>query len=420
MWRSLWRSTLPEQASPAFPSGANEPSRVGQALLEWFAAQQRDLPWRRDVTPYRVLVSEIMLQQTTVATVAPRFEKFLERFPTIQHLATADDAVLLEAWSGLGYYRRARLLRETARALELRGGEWPRTAAELQRLPGIGAYTSGAVASIAFGEAAPAIDTNVRRVMGRFLDAPDAGDARYHQAVLALMAGAEHPGNINQALMEVGATICTPRAAHCGRCPLRIACATAGTRCGKAGQLELLEAPLLYGTTKPRKPATPRADCALALLAMPPEQPAELLLWRRPLTPPGVYGGMIEWPTWRGEDMAAQAPCSSQEMAWPQARAWFQHQLGDAVPLPAGDATPLHVIRHTITRYRVDLGLYVQILRHGMPGLSPVTPDGFELQVIALESAPELPASPQRRLMQAVLSHLALARRRPNPRHRDA
>ncbi|MGD8439247.1 MAG: A/G-specific adenine glycosylase [Holophagae bacterium] len=198
-------------------------------LLTWFRANARALPWRtapRD--PYRTLVSELMLQQTQVDRVVPRFEAFIGRFPTLEALADAPETAVLEAWSGLGYYRRARLLHRLAREVAATGGELPRTARELEQLPGVGPYTAAAMASMVFGERVPLMDGNVARVGARVLAlADDPRRRRGRQAVIAWVSGlisSAPPGEINEALMELGARVCTPTAPRCDACPLADDC----------------------------------------------------------------------------------------------------------------------------------------------------------------------------------------------------
>ncbi len=199
-------------------------------LLRWFEANRRALPWREEPRdPYRVLVSEVMLQQTQVDRVVPRFRRFIERFPDTGALAAAPEESVLEAWSGLGYYGRARRLHAAARAIEAGGGRFPRTADALKRLPGIGEYTAAAVASLAFGEPVPVLDGNVLRVGARVL-ALDvlarsaAGRRRIAEWVRSLMEDGP-PGAVNEALMELGATVCSRTSPQCAACPLRARCA---------------------------------------------------------------------------------------------------------------------------------------------------------------------------------------------------
>lgn len=203
-------------------------------LLAWFRRHGRDLPWRRSRDPYQILVSEVMLQQTQVARVTEYWPRFLARFPTVQHLAAATPKRVREAWDGLGYYRRAEDLRQAARrVVEHHHGKVPRDAGELRSLPGIGAYTAGAVASFAFELAEPAIDTNVARVLRRAFHprvrAGAAGDRQLWDTAKALVPRAGNTAwTTNQALMELGALICTARVMHCEICPVRTACLTAG------------------------------------------------------------------------------------------------------------------------------------------------------------------------------------------------
>jgi len=197
-----------------------------RALTDWYRTRARDLPWRSEPRdPYLVLVSEIMLQQTQVDRVAPRFSDFIARFPTIADLAAATEDEVLAAWSGLGYYRRARNLHRLAREV---GGRLPRVAADLEQLPGIGPYTAAAVASLAFGEATPVLDGNVMRVGARVLAMKTdprsaAGRRRLEAWILALMEDSP-PGRVNEALMELGAVVCRPANPGCEGCPFNGTC----------------------------------------------------------------------------------------------------------------------------------------------------------------------------------------------------
>jgi A/G-specific adenine glycosylase len=205
-------------------------------LLSWYQRHKRDLPWRRSRDPYRVWLSEIMLQQTRVAAVIGYYRRFLEQFPTVQDLAAATEGQVLAAWSGLGYYRRARMLHAAAKqvATESRGC-FPSTAAGLEKLPGIGRYTSSAIASIAFGEATAVVDGNVERVLQRIFNDPLAGEKVWRTASALLPRG--RPGDFNQAMMELGATVCVPKAPACMVCPVVDFCRTRGA--GVAKQKEL-------------------------------------------------------------------------------------------------------------------------------------------------------------------------------------
>jgi A/G-specific adenine glycosylase len=201
--------------------------RRPDALLTWFDQHRRDLPWRRTSDPYKIWLSEVMLQQTRVETVLPFYNRFLERFPMVEDLARAELEEVLTLWSGLGYYRRARQLHAAARRIA-EAGAFPSTVEELLDLPGVGGYTAAAVASIAFGVAAPVMDGNVERVLSRCLaldEAPKASGARKRLlAAAADLLDPNRPGDSNQALMELGATLCSPRRPKCLLCPLRPGC----------------------------------------------------------------------------------------------------------------------------------------------------------------------------------------------------
>ncbi len=223
-----------------FSSGSKVDESIPARLILWFRAQARDLPWRqaderglRD--PYRCWIAEIMLQQTRVEAVQEYFLRFFKLFPTLNSLAEAELEDVLRAWAGLGYYRRARMLHSAARTLqEQHQGQWPSSSAELRQLPGIGAYTAAAVASLAFGEAIPVVDGNVKRVVARYLALPLPADAlalekaaraEGERWMVELPTGdLQAPGLLNEALMELGATICLPCKPRCEACPLATSC----------------------------------------------------------------------------------------------------------------------------------------------------------------------------------------------------
>jgi A/G-specific adenine glycosylase len=203
-------------------------ANAAQRLIQHYVDNFRQLPWRSPPgapapDPYRVWLSEVMLQQTTVATVKPRFERFVERWPNIEALSAASDEEILGEWAGLGYYARARNLIACARDLARLGG-FPRTAVELRELPGIGAYTSAAIAAIAFGETAPAVDTNVERVIARLHALKQPTRSEIERPVMDMIP-AERPGDFVQAMMDLGATICRPKNPRCDDCPLNVDCA---------------------------------------------------------------------------------------------------------------------------------------------------------------------------------------------------
>ncbi len=213
--KALW------PAEPVFKT------RFRRFLLTWFDKHKRDLPWRADRDPYRVWLSEIMLQQTRVAAAIDHYTRFLKRFPTIQKLAAAREASVLAAWSGLGYYRRARLMHAAAKeVVSNRGGTFPASAKDLLTLPGIGRYTSAAIASISFGENVAVVDGNVERVLQRVRGETLSGEPLWEAAEELL--DPKRPGDFNQAMMELGATVCLPRQPKCLICPVYKLCVTRG------------------------------------------------------------------------------------------------------------------------------------------------------------------------------------------------
>jgi A/G-specific adenine glycosylase len=277
---------------------------VRAALLSWYDAEARTLPWRigpgekAPVDPYRVWLSEVMLQQTTVAAVIPYFRSFLEVYPTVKNLAEAPREEVLRRWAGLGYYSRARNLHAAAQALQARGG-FPETEAELISLPGIGAYTAAAVAAIAFGQPTNVVDGNVERVMARLHAVEDP--LPRSKALLRKLAGAfvtsERPGDWAQALMDLGAGVCTPRAPRCGVCPVARSCA--GLAAGDPQRFPVR-------TPKERKPQ--RFGVAFFLI-----HEGRVLLRARP--DEGLLGGMLGLPStpfattpWSPDQRLAHAP----------------------------------------------------------------------------------------------------------------
>ncbi len=352
-------------------------ARLHPPLLAWYDRERRDMPWRRTTDPYRVWVSEIMLQQTTVAAVTPKFERFVARFPDLAALAAAPLDDVLAAWSGLGYYRRARNLHRAAGVVvdEL-DGALPDEVAGLAALPGIGRYTAGAIASIAFGRAVPLIDANVARVLCRLFEV--RGDPRSGPVERDLWARAgelvpaERPGDWNQALMELGARVCTPEEPGCDACPLAEACAArdAGV------ERELPELP-------PKAPYAEREDVS-AIVRHPRD--GRLLLVQRPAEL--VWGGLFETPrVERRKD---------EPLGWAAERA-----VAEATGLLAAavePATILGPIRHTVMRTRITLrGVVLTTRRRRLPA----DHGGFAPRWEPAASAAELAlSSPQRRLLK--------------------
>lgn len=263
-----------------------DPERTADALLAWFRGRSRDVPWREESDPYRVWVAEVMAQQTRISTVREYYAPFLDRFPDVEALAAADPDDLMKAWEGLGYYARAHRLRAAARELVAEhGGTLPRTAEELRELPGIGPYTAGAIASIAFGRAEPAVDGNTRRVLSRLYDlAEPTRSALEERARELLSARPGEAGELNQALMDLGGAVCVPRAPECGTCPVGDAC--------------LARARGTVADRPPRRPSRelPHRDIAVGLV----RREGRLLIARRPEE--GLLGGLWEFPGGKVEE----------------------------------------------------------------------------------------------------------------------
>ena len=283
-------------------------------LLQHYVDNFRRLPWRSapgeaPPDPYRVWLSEVMLQQTTVAAVTPRFDRFVERWPTTDALAAAPDEDVLGEWAGLGYYARARNLIACARLVAERGA-FPRTASELRGLPGIGAYTSAAIAAIAFGEPAAAIDTNVQRVIARLHALRDPSRAEIERRVLEMIPK-NRPGDFTQAMMDLGATVCRPKAPFCGQCPLQSHCAAFAS-----GNPEAFPAP------KARRERPHKYGIAYWT-----ERDGAVWLVRRPSK--GMLGGMVALP---GSDWT-DAPNS---------------------------ANAIGTVRHVFTHFSLDLGIVLR------------------------------------------------------------
>jgi A/G-specific adenine glycosylase len=258
-----------------------------RALLAFYGKHGRDLPWRKIRDPYAIWVSEVMLQQTQVQTVIPRFAAFLRQFPDISALANAEERTVCEAWAGLGYYRRARNLHKAARMIVAEAsGRMPESEAALRKLPGVGAYTAAAIASIAFGARAAAVDGNLVRVLARVFALPGrASDPSLMRAVRAqaqVLVDCAQPGEVNQALMDIGATLCRPKDPACARCPLLRFC-----RAFREGK------PAAY----PGKKAKP-ARKSLSIIFAWIERKGAVLLEQRPLD--GLWPGLWELPSASG------------------------------------------------------------------------------------------------------------------------
>ena len=263
-------------------------------MLGWYDQHARDLPWRRTDDPYRIWLSEVMLQQTRVETVVAYYHRWLTALPDVAALAAADEEQVLKLWEGLGYYRRARNFHRAAQqVVEVRGGSLPTTARDWLTLPGIGRYTAGAIASIAYGERVPVVDGNVKRVLARLFSIhtsiDDAATIDRMWNLAEALVPASRAGDFNQALMELGARVCTPRNPDCTACPLR-------SRCQARRQGQEATLPL----RRPRR-AVPHEHVAVALI----QRGGRYLVAKRP---PGLLGGLWEFP---GTALATQSPSAS-------------------------------------------------------------------------------------------------------------
>ncbi len=346
----------PEQLLPAATVAA-----LRRRLRAYYRAHRRDLPWRRSRDPYAIWVSEIMLQQTQVDTVVPRYEAFLRRFPSVQAMAAAGEQKICEAWAGLGYYRRARLMHQAALQLVAQGSTTlPAAVAALRALPGIGAYTAGAIASIAFSLPAALVDGNVERLLSRHfaLSAPPRSGAgkRLLWGLAERLQSRHAPGELNQALMEVGAMICRPRQPLCGRCPWQRSC-----RAYAEGE------PHAYPTAVAK---APRQKLFVAY-AWAVDGDA-VWLTRRPRA--ALWGGLWELPSAQGASAAlARAALQARVGPTKQLLGELPHTLTHrevraqifavAAPVQAPDeawrrsAQPLHAPLHTLARKAIGLVL---------------------------------------------------------------
>lgn len=300
-------------------------------ILDWYDRHARALPWRappgKAADPYRVWLSEIMLQQTTVAAAAPYFLRFVERWPTVEALAAAPLDEVLTAWAGLGYYARARNLHRCAKSVAGdHGGRFPESEEDLRALPGIGAYTAAAIAAIAFGQPATVVDGNVERVVARLfaLETPLPAAKPELRRLAATLTPDRRPGDYAQAMMDLGATICLPRKAKCMLCPVAGHC-VAGTK-GLADDL-------------PRRAAKAERPTRRGVAFWMVDRDGRLLLRRRPER--GLLGGMMELPSteWRA------AP-------------WTEAQAREAAPVSAPWSALPGIVRHTFTHFHLELELW--------------------------------------------------------------
>ncbi len=314
---------------------------LSDSLLSWYAAAARQLPWRGAEDPYAIWVSEIMLQQTRVETVIPYYIRWMERFPTLSSLAAAEEQEVLACWEGLGYYSRARNLWKAARRVqdEFRGN-LPKTAAVLQKLPGIGAYTAAAIASLAFGGDEAALDGNIRRVLTRVFNVTIPARTRAGMALLQDLARASLPagkaGDYNQALMDLGAMICKPKKPDCPSCPLEQICEA--RRLGVQEERPVLEI----------RPPVPVITVTAAIL----QRDGRVLTARRPSK--GLLGGMWEFPGGKVEE-GEELPHG------------LQREIREELDAEIGVGAEFGVYRHAYTHFKVVLHAFYCTLLKGEP-----------------------------------------------------
>ncbi|MGA2489273.1 MAG: A/G-specific adenine glycosylase [Anaerolineales bacterium] len=316
-------------------------TEFSEQILNWYISEQRKLPWRGSADPYIVWVSEIMLQQTRVESVIPYFERWMERFPNIASLAAASEQQVLSVWEGLGYYGRARNLHKAAKiVMKEYGGELPRETEALRKLPGIGRYSVGAIASIAFGQDVATLDANLRRVFARVFDMEQAADSTAGEEILWGLAEQHLPkgrtGDYNQALMDLGAMICLPRNPRCLLCPLRDLCQA--RRLGIQSQRPVL---------KP-KAVVPHFTVTAAVV----RRNGKVLLAKRPSK--GLLGGMWEFPGGKMEKDESFEACLRREI---------QEELGVGI----GVGESFGVYQHAYTHFRITLHAFLCQLTDGEP-----------------------------------------------------
>lgn len=352
---------------PAAAARATGPE-LHRALLAWFALHRRDLPWRRRRSLYGTWISEMMLQQTTVATVTPYWERFVARFPDVKSLAAASPEEVLALWSGLGYYRRARQLHAAAvQVVSELGGELPRDLASWRALPGVGPYAAGAIVSIGLGVPEPAVDANVRRVLTRLAARPGRGDSLATPALEAMaraLVPGNEPGPWNEALMELGATVCTPRNPACPSCPL-------GDHCGTRVH-DLVPS----AGTAAQRPEPIAVDAAVAALVcrgriwLEAAGGAALVVAGRGVPVRDdfsrLHEGLLTLPMSAWHAQAPRGPAGPPELDW---RPWE----GLSGPLRYRNAGSF---RHAITRFRLTVAVLVLRLDTVAENQELVAPEG--------------------------------------------
>jgi len=344
------------------PLGAAHKRAFRENLLAWYDTERRDMPWRNTSDPYRIWLSEVMLQQTRVDQAEPYYHRFVERFPTVEELANASLDDVLACWEGLGYYSRARNLYKAARRIvESFGGRIPSDEQDIRSLPGVGPYTAAAVLSIAYGKTCPALDGNAIRVLTRVFrigeDANRSATRRRLQEVAAVLMDPARPGAFNQAVMELGASVCKPSSPCCGMCPLESVCAAAAQ-----GD------PETFPVSLPRK-KTPHFDVAVAVIS---DEAGRLLVCKRPEE--AMLGGLWEFPGGK------RKPRETLEAA---CRRTLQEKWN--VVVETGDLA--YRISHAYSHFRITMYAFRATIAAGMPcspeGRSLKWADGDELCALA-------------------------------------
>lgn len=328
-----------EAAPGAYDLARAARAEIRAALLGWYRANRRDLPWRDTRDPYMIWVSEVMLQQTRVATVLEYYRRWMLRFPTLEDLAAASLDEVLGLWSGLGYYRRARYLHEASQQVaDQLGGKLPSCAAELRKLKGVGEYTAGAIASIAFAQPVAAVDGNVERVLARLRAIPGdlsrGAPRKLLRRLAAELVDPQDPGDFNQALMELGATVCTPRQPGCEGCPVRAHCLAY-----QAGR------PTDFPTAAARPTQRP-VQLRCAVVVREGARGAQFLVCQRPAD--GIWGGLWEFPT-------REMPDELSDVAQAKRMQELLRRLLGCPPQPRTPVRPLGSFVHHFTHRRIAI-----------------------------------------------------------------
>lgn len=312
---------------------AKDINKIRIRLIEWYTKNCRDLPWRQSKEPYAIWVSEVMLQQTQVKTVIPYYDNFLKLFPTTKHLAAADLQEVLKAWEGMGYYARARNLHKAAVEVTRKyGGKLPDEWDLIRNLPGVGDYIASAVLSIAFDKAYAVVDGNVKRVLARLFKMPEVVNKSSFHKVFRLKADnlldRKRPGTFNQAMMELGALLCTPNHPHCNRCPLSSICKAHGT-----------DSTSDYPKRESKK-STPKYHIVIGIV----RKNCRMLITRR--KPDGLLGGLWEFPG--GKINPEESPAQA-----------LEREIAEETSLHVKNLTHLTRVKHAYTHFKIEANVFI-------------------------------------------------------------